>query len=133
MKTKIANPNEPWCPVCEEHTEHHLQEWATSKGIKTASFYTCNRCGSDTWKPTSPGIYGFVVILVLAFLYFMAFVVGPDAGESQVEIWFVQICVLGATCYLVRVAWKNAVHWRKFHKWRKRHYQELIDASRKKK
>ncbi|HBE96627.1 MAG TPA: hypothetical protein DDW68_05595 [Verrucomicrobiales bacterium] len=71
------------------------------------------------------------MILVLALLYFMAFVVGPDAGESQLGIWFFQICVLGVTCCLVGVAWKNAVHWRKFHKWRKRHYQELIDASRK--
>lgn len=133
MKTKIANPNKPWCPVCEDHTDCHLKEWTTSEGRKTASFYTCNRCGSDTWKPTSPGIYGFVVILVLAFLYFMAFVVGPDVGESLLEILFIQICVLGVTCYLVRVAWKNAVHWRKFHKWRKRHYQELIDASRKQK
>ena len=133
MKTKIGNPNKPWCPVCEDHTDYDLKEWTTSEGRKTASFYTCNRCGSDTWKPTSPGIYGFVVILVLAFLYFMAFVVGPDAGESLLEILFVQICVLGVTCYLVRVAWKNAVHWRKFHKWRKRQYQELIDASRKQK
>ena len=73
------------------------------------------------------------MILVLAFLYFMAFVVGADIEESQVELWFVRICVLGVTPILVRVAWKNAVHWRKFHKWRKRHYQELIDASRKKK
>ena len=133
MKTKKENPNELWCPVCEEHTEHNFKERETSKGRKTAAFYTCNRCGSNTWKPTSPGIYGFVVILVLAFLYYMAFVVGPDIGESLLEILFVQICVLGITCYLVRVAWKNAVHCRKFHKWRKRHYQELIDASRKKK
>ena len=130
MKTKIANPNKPWCPVCEDHTEYHLKEWETSEGRKTNVFYTCNRCGSDTWKPTSLGIHGFVVILVLALLYFMAFVVGPDAGESQLGIWFFQICVLGVTCCLVGVAWKNAVHWRKFQKWRKKLFQEWNDASR---
>ena len=132
MKTKIGNPNEPWCPVCMEYTEHHL------KGREPA-YYTCNQCGSDTWKPTSPGLYGLVVILVLAFLNFMAFVIGPDVENgtidffSQIEIWIVQIFVMGANILLLRVVWKNAVHWRKFHKWRKRHYQELIDASRKQK
>ena len=126
MKTKMGNPNEPWCPVCREYTEHHL------KGRESA-YYTCNQCGSDTWKPTSPGIYGSVVILVLAFLNFMAFVIGPDAGESQFDIWLVQICAIGANILLLRVVWRNAVHWRKFHEWRKRHYQELIDASRKQK
>ena len=79
------------------------------------------------------------MILVLAFLNFMAFVIGPDVENgtidffSQIEIWIVQIFVMGANILLLRVVWKNAVHWRKFHKWRKRHYQELIDASRKQK
>lgn len=129
----MGNRNEPWCPVCREYTEHHLKEWETMKGRKSANYYTCNECGSDTWKPTSPGTYGLVVILVLAFLNFMAFVVGPDAGESQFDIWFVQICVIGANIILLRVVWRNAVHWRKFHEWRKRRYQELIDASPKQK
>mgnify|MGYP000141150083 CR=1 FL=1 len=136
MKTKMGNPNEPWCPVCREYTELHL------KGRESA-YYTCNQCGSDTWKPTSPAIYGSVVILILAFLNFMAFAIGPDVERdggnetidffSQIEIWIVQIFVMGANVLFLRVVWKNAVHWRKFHKWRKRHYQELIDASRKQK
>ena len=110
MKTKMGNPNEPWCPVCREYTEHHL------KGRESA-YYTCNQCGSDTWKPTSPAIYGSVVILILAFLNFMAFAIGPDVERdggnetidffSQIEIWIVQIFVMGANVLLLRVVWKT--------------------------
>ena len=110
MKTKMGNPNEPWCPVCREYTEHHL------KGRESA-YYTCNQCGSDTWKPTSPGIYGSVVILILAFLNFMACAIGPDVERdggnetidffSQIEIWIVQIFVMGANVLLLSVVWKT--------------------------
>ena len=106
----MGNPNEPWCPVCREYTEHHL------KGRESA-YYTCNQCGSDTWKPTSPAIYGSVVILILAFLNFMAFAIGPDVERdggnetidffSQIEIWIVQIFVMGANVLLLSVVWKT--------------------------
>lgn len=61
-KAKIANPKIPWCSVCEDHTVYHLKEASSGK---TRAMYTCNECGSDTWKPTSPVLFGAVVTAII--------------------------------------------------------------------
>ena len=128
IKATIGNPKIPWCPVCEDHTEYHLKEIRPGK---TRAIYTCNECGSDTWKPTSPVLFGALVIAIIFGLNYLAFAVEmtPSTWMAQVEIWFFIIAALVTSIFLLALAWDNAKHWRKFNRWRKKLYQEKIDAA----
>ena len=51
---------------------YHLKEASSGK---TRAMYTCNECGSDTWKPTSPVLFGAVVTAIIFGLNYLAFAV----------------------------------------------------------
>ena len=127
MKAKTGNPNEPWFPVCEDHTEYHLKEIRPGK---TRAMYTCNECGSNTWNPTKPFLFGVVVIVLILGLNFLMFAADKNntAQLQPGEILLGKIATLGMSIFMVAVVWGNSKHWRKFQKWRKKLYQEKIDA-----
>ena len=66
MSTNGPDPRKPWCPVCEEHTDYHLES-------EDRATYTCNECSSSTWKPTAPGPLTIVVLGLVFSLNALAF------------------------------------------------------------
>jgi len=117
------NPSEPdkskpWCPTCELHTDYHLK----SRGSKTATFYTCDVCGGNTWKPTLPLPLLIVSVLIVLFLIFMGFYALVEMEDFRGLITFPFALYFGRI--LFNNYKSNAKHWRSFHKWAKAYRQQ---------
>ncbi len=114
MSTKSPDSREPWCPVCEEHTDYHLES-------EDSSMYTCNECSSSTWKPTAPLPLTIVVLGLVFFLNAMVFAAlsGKISSGLTLENGFAAVVISGVSILMLRVVWNNWEHWRKFHRWKK--------------
>ena len=116
MSVNRPDSRKPWCPICEAHTDYHLDP-------KHSSTHTCNECGSSIWKPTAPVPITIVVVGLICFLNWLAFSVLSEkisADTELVENWFVTVAIWVVSIFLLRVVWNNWEHWRKFHRWKKK-------------
>ena len=110
--------SKPWCPTCELHTEYHLK----SRGSKTVTFYTCDVCGGNTWKPTLPIPLLIVSLLFILFIFFMGFYAVIEMNDEEGFIMFPFGVFAGYVLY--KNYKSNAKHWRAFHKWAKAQRQQ---------
>lgn len=115
MRVNGPGSRKPWCPVCEEHTDYHLES-------EDSSTYTCNECSSSTWKPTAPVPLTIVVLGLVFSLNALAFAAlsGKISSGLNLENVFVAVVIWIASIILLRVVWYNWEHWRKFHRWKKK-------------
>ena len=86
---------------------------------QTASFYTCNACGGDTWKLTNPLPINLVSLLFFGFMLF-ASAYGLVHIQEDIEflIFLPATAVIGYLLY--RNSRKNSRHWKKFKAWERR-------------
>jgi hypothetical protein len=115
MSTNGPDPRKPWCPVCEEHTDYHLES-------EDRATYTCNECSSSTWKPTAPVPLTIVVLGLDFSLNALAFAAlsGKISSGLNLENGFAAVAIFAVSIFLLRVVWYNWEHWRKFHRWKKK-------------
>ena len=55
---------------------------------QTATFYTCDVCGGNTWKPTLPIPHLIVSVLFVLFLFFMGFYAVIELDDMEGLIMF---------------------------------------------
>ncbi len=123
IRQSTPNRKLPWCPACERHTDYHLKVIGCDPktgGEKTASFYTCNECGGDTWKLTNPLPINLISLLLFGFMLFGMCPWALMEMDRDPET----VMVLPITAYigyrLYRNSRKNSTHWRKFRAWARR-------------
>ncbi|MDP6859103.1 MAG: hypothetical protein QF426_04710 [Verrucomicrobiales bacterium] len=115
MRVNGSDSRKPWCPVCESHTDYHLES-------ESSSMYTCNECGSSTWKPTAPVPLTIVVLGLVFSLNALAFAAlsGKISSGLNLENGFAAVVIWVVSIMLLIVVWNNWEHWRKFHRWKKK-------------
>ena len=120
------NPKLPWCPKCKRHSDYHLKVVTVHKRRgshsysyeKTASMYTCDECGGNTWKPQSPLFLNlFCVILFGSMLITCLYVMAKEGLPVDPPSWLLLliIAILGYIFY--RICLMNQNHWKEFWVW----------------
>ena len=51
MNANGPDSRKPWCPICEAHTDYHLDP------SEHSSTYTCNECGSSIMEANGSSAY----------------------------------------------------------------------------
>ena len=82
------NPKLPWCPKCKRHSDYHLKvvtvhDSDMPSGVReeTASMYTCDECGGNTWKPQSPLFLNLFCVIIFGSMLIPAFMLWKKRGR----------------------------------------------------